>query len=182
VKFSETPLAGAFIIDFEPIHDARGFFSRTYCDDEFTERGLNIDWPQENLSYNTSEYTLRGMHFNHGGYAEEKTVRCTIGAIYDVIVDLRTGSNARFRWFGTNLTASNRRTLFVPKGFAHGFLTLAPNTEVLYRMGSRHQPSKANGLRWNDPLIGIDWPANPLVISERDRSYSDIGDRLEELS
>lgn len=182
MRFTETPLSGAYLIDLEPIRDERGFFSRTYCDDEFSELGLNTKWPQGNLSYNAAEHTLRGMHFNRGRYAEEKTVECTAGAIFDVIVDLRTGSDTRFGWFGTELTASNRTVLFVPKGFAHGLLTLAPNTEVRYRMSTRYQPTAATGVRWDDPRLRIDWPTDPAMISDRDATYQDIADRLEEFA
>jgi dTDP-4-dehydrorhamnose 3,5-epimerase len=180
VKFAETPLSGAYLIDVEPTLDERGFFCRTYCDDEFADAGLNTEWPQENLSHNNPCYTLRGMHFNRSGYAEAKTVQVTTGAIFDVIVDLRAGSDTRFDWFGIELTSSNRRILFVPEGFAHGFLTLAMNTDVRYRMSQRYEPTAAAGVRWDDPRLQIDWPATPQVINNRDATYQDIGDRLEE--
>jgi dTDP-4-dehydrorhamnose 3,5-epimerase len=182
VKFAETPLPGAYLINSEMIQDERGFFARTYCDGEFAEAGLSTEWPQENLSYNSARHTLRGMHFNRGKYAEEKTVQVTAGAIYDVIVDLREGSKTRFDWYGVELTASNRRMLFVPKGFAHGFLTLARNTDVRYRMSRRYEPMAAEGLRWDDPHLGIDWPARPRVINSRDATYRYISDRPEELT
>ncbi len=182
MKFTETPLPGAYVIDLEPIRDERGFFSRTYCDDEFAELGLNTEWPQENLSYNAAEHTLRGMHFSRGRFAEERTVQCTVGAVYDVIVDLRAGSDTQFEWFGTELTASNRTLLYVPNGFAHGFLTLVPNTEIRYRMGRRYEPNTAAGIRWNDPLVRIEWPADPVVVNDRDAAYQDLADRLEEFS
>lgn len=182
MRFTETPLSGAYLIDLEPIQNNRGFFSRTYCDDEFAELGLNTEWPQENLSYNAAGYTLRGLHFNQGDHAEEKTVECTAGAIFDVIIDLRAGSDTQFAWFGTELTPSNRTALYVPKGFAHGFLTLAPNAEVRYRLGMRYEPAAAAGIRWDDPCLRIDWPADPVVIDDRDATYQDIADRLEEFS
>ena len=182
MRFTGTPLSGAHVIDLEPVEDARGFFARSYCDDEFAEHDLNTGWPQENLSHSASEHTLRGMHLNRPDYFEEKIVRCTSGAIYDVIVDLRPDSGTLYAWFGTELSASNRRSLFVPKGCAHGFLTLAPDTEVLYRMGSPYQPAAATGFRWNDSLVGIEWPSRPRVISERDATYGDLADRLDEFA
>lgn len=175
--FAETPLLGAYLIDPKVILDERGFFARTYCDYEFAATGLNTVWPQENLSFNTSRFTLRGMHFNRGDSAEQKTVQVTAGAIFDVIVDLREGSVTRFEWFGVELTASNRRMLFVPKGLAHGFLTLEPNTDVRYRMSRRYEPNAAAGIRWDDPRLGIDWPATPRVINDRDAAYRYIDDR-----
>ena len=182
MRFTESPLAGAFVVSPELIHDERGFFSRTYCDDEFAKAGLNTKWPQENLSYNTVKHTLRGMHFNRPPYAEEKTVECTAGAVYDVIIDLRSGSDTQFEWFGTELTAANRTAMFVPRDFAHGFVTLVPNTEIRYRMGRRYEPDAASGIRWNDPLVRIDWPVTPVVINERDASYADVTGRPEEFS
>jgi len=175
-------LSGAYEIDPELILDERGFFARTYCDEEFAQHDLSVNWPQENLSYSSSERTLRGMHLNRPDHAEEKIVRCTNGAIYDVIVDMRPDSKTQYAWFGTELTASNRKALFIPQGFAHGFLTTARDTEVLYRMGSPYQPDQAIGFRWNDPFVQIAWPANPLVISDRDATYPDITVQLEELS
>lgn len=179
--FTEAPLSGAYVIDPEAIRDDRGFFARTYCDDAFAAAGLPTDWPQENLSSNTARHTLRGMHFNRDDFSEQKVVQASAGAIYDVIVDLREGSATRFDWFAIELTASNRRMLFVPNGFAHGFLTLEPNTDVRYRMSRRYEPAAADGLRWNDPNLGVEWPARPRVINNRDATYQYISDRSDEL-
>lgn len=181
MKFTETPLSGAYLIDAELVRDERGFFCRTYCDDEFAEAGLNTEWPQENLSHNAARHTLRGMHFNRGGCAEEKIVQVTSGAVFDVIVDIRMGSETRFEWFGIELTASNRRVLFVPRGFAHGFLTLTQNTDVRYRISRRYEQAAATGVRWDDPLLRIDWPATPQVINDRDATYHDISDTTGDL-
>jgi len=182
MRFQETPLQGAYVIELEPIRDERGFFARTYCDDEFAKLELNTEWPQENLSYNAARHTLRGMHFNRDHHAEEKIVCCTVGAAYDVIIDLRVDSPTQFTWFGIELTASNRTALLVPRGFAHGFLTLLPDTEIRYRMGAPYHASASAGIRWNDPSVGIEWPAGPSVINERDATYRDIRDRLGEFS
>lgn len=182
MRFTETPLAGAFLVDPEPMQDERGSFSRTYCDDEYAAKGLHTEWPQENVSYNVAAHTLRGMHFNARPYSEEKTVQCTAGAIYDVIIDLRPDSETQFQWFGVALTSSSRTVLYVPKGFAHGFMTLMPDSEIRYRMGRKYQPAAASGIRWNDPMIDVTWPATPAALNDRDAGYEDLAGRLEEFS
>lgn len=174
MHFSATPLAGACLIDPNLISDERGFFARTYCRSEFEEKGLNSDLVQCNISFNKRRGTLRGMHYQKAPYAEAKLVRCTQGAIYDVIIDLRSSSQTYTRWYGVELTAKNRRALYVPEGFAHGFLTLEDNTEILYQMSEFFHSDGAAGVRHNDPAFAIEWPANITVISERDANYSDF--------
>lgn len=172
--FQDTGLAGAVAIEIERVADARGFFARTFCAREFAERGLTARFVQSSVSFNTRAGTLRGMHFQMPPHREVKLVRCTAGAVWDAIVDLRSGSPTRLRWFGTELSAENRRALYIPEGFAHGFITLEPNSEVFYEMSEFYAPESARGLRWNDPALGIAWPKPPQVIAERDASYPDL--------
>ncbi|SRR6266545_1058835 len=172
--FAETQLKGAFIIDPERIEDERGFFARTWDRREFEARGLNSNLAQCNISYNARRGTLRGMHYQATPHAETKLVRCTIGAIYDVIIDLRPGSPTLRQWLAVELSADNRRMLYIPEGFAHGFQTLEDHTEVFYQMTEFYAPDYARGLRWNDPAFDIEWPvAEQRVLSERDAGYMD---------
>ena len=173
--FREIELAGAFVVELEPRADERGSFARTFCEHEFEARGLPVRFPQCNLSRNTRRGTLRGMHYEVPFGA--KLVRCTAGAIYDVIVDLRPDSATYLKWASVELDAGNGRALFVPSGFGHGFLTLADDTDVFYHMGDFYRPEASRGFRWNDPAFRIDWPKPPVVISERDATYSDF-DRI----
>jgi dTDP-4-dehydrorhamnose 3,5-epimerase len=177
VRFVATPLSGVLILEIEPHRDERGFFARTYCEQEFGARGLHARYPQANVSYNARAHTLRGMHWQAPPHGEVKLVRCTAGAIWDVVVDLRPGPG-RFAWFGVELSARARNQLYIPDGFAHGFLTLADDTEVAYQMGAPYVAGAARGMRWDDPRVGIRWPKPPAVISERDRSYPDFRDDL----
>lgn len=174
MRFSETKLAGAFVVDLEPRVDDRGFFARTFCERELAEHGLPTRFPQCNLSRNTRRGTLRGMHYQAAPHFESKLVRCASGAIYDVIVDLRPESPTRLQWIGVELTARTGRALFVPERFAHGFLTLEDDTDVHYHMGAFFHGEGARGARWNDPKIGIVWPGAPSVIAERDATYPDF--------
>ena len=169
--FTESPLAGAFLIDLEPHSDERGFFARSYCAQEFAAQGLGAALHQCSMSYNTRKATLRGLHYQSPPHEEHKLVRCTAGAIFDVIVDVRPGSLNYRRWFGTELTALNRRSLFVPPGFAHGFITLSDNAEVYYMISVPHAAHHARGFRWNDPAFAIKWPLIPSVITARDAGY-----------
>jgi dTDP-4-dehydrorhamnose 3,5-epimerase len=171
--FSETALPGAFRIDLEPLLDARGFFARSFCTAEFEAHGLNPACIQCNISFNRRRGTLRGMHFQHPPHDEAKLVRCTQGAIHDVIIDLRPDSPTCRQYLALELTAENHRMLYVPPGFAHGFQTLAENTEVFYQMSAAYQPAAATGLRYNDPAFQIPWPLPIAEISERDRTYPD---------
>lgn len=174
VTFTQTPLAGAFVVEPEPVRDERGFFARAWCQREFEVQGLASRWAQCNLSFNTKTGTLRGMHYQTAPHAEAKLIRCTRGAIHDVIVDLRPESPTFKQHFGTVLTSENRRMLYAPEGFAHGFLTLEDDTEVFYQMSAFYEPSFARGVRWNDPSFGIRWPGEVRVISEKDRNYPDF--------
>ncbi len=171
MKFTESALAGAFIVELERIEDDRGFFARSFCAEEFAAHGLPAIMPQCSVSFNARRATLRGLHFQADPHAEDKLVRCTAGAIFDVIVDLRRDSPGRGRWLGIELTADNRRSLFIPRGFAHGFITLTDGSEVLYMMSVPYVPGFARGVRWNDPAIGIDWPLEPEHMTERDAAY-----------
>ncbi len=172
--FTETKLPGAYIIDPERIEDERGFFARSWCQKEFEAHGLNPDLVQCNISYNRKKGTLRGMHFQLPPHEEAKLVRCVRGAIYDVIIDLRLDSATFRRWQGVELNEANRRAVYIPKGFAHGFITLADDTEVFYQMSSWFVPGSTAGIRWDAPAIGISWPAQPQCISEKDQSYPDF--------
>jgi dTDP-4-dehydrorhamnose 3,5-epimerase len=173
--FAETGLRGAFTIDLERFEDERGFFARVWCAREFAEHGLTTDVSQSSIAFNRSPATLRGMHWQVPPHAEVKLVRCTRGAICDVIVDLRDASPTFCKWIAVELTAENRRALYIPDGFAHGYQTLDPETEVWYQMSAPYAPDAARGFRWDDPRFGIQWPpAEARVISERDRSWPDF--------
>jgi dTDP-4-dehydrorhamnose 3,5-epimerase len=169
--FHETELKGAFEIHIEPKADERGFFARSWCRDEFEEHKLNSRLAQCNISFNSQKGTLRGMHYQVAPYAEAKVVRCTQGSVHDVLIDLRPESPTFKQWVAVSLTAENRKMVYVPEGFAHGFLTLEDNTEVFYQMSEFYSAESARGIRWNDPAFGIAWPGTVKVISERDRSY-----------
>ncbi len=175
--FTETPLAGAFILDLEPREDSRGFFARTFCRSEFEAHGLKPDMVQCNLSYNHHAQTMRGMHYQLPPAAETKLVRCTRGAILDVIVDLRPESSTYLRHVAVELTVDNRRQLYVPELFAHGYLTLEPGSEVAYQVGEFYTPGFERGIRWDDPALGITWPLPVEVISEKDASWPAFGAR-----
>jgi dTDP-4-dehydrorhamnose 3,5-epimerase len=169
--FTESPLRGAYVVELERLTDERGFFARSYCAEEFAARGLGLELRQCSVSYNARKGTLRGMHYQGAPHEEHKLVRCTAGAIFDVIIDVRESSPTYRHWFGTELTAANRRSLFIPPGFAHGFLSLTDHAEVYYMISVAHAPEFSRGLRWNDPVFGIDWPLAPTVISARDAAY-----------
>jgi dTDP-4-dehydrorhamnose 3,5-epimerase len=169
--FLRTELAGVFIIELEPIEDDRGFFARAWCRREFLARGLNPRVVQCNISFNRRRGTLRGMHFQIAPHEEAKLVRCTRGAIHDVVIDLRGSSPTFRRWIAVNISQDNRRMLYIPEGLAHGFQTLQPDTEVLYQMSEYYHPESARGVKWDDPAFGIEWPLEPVAISPRDQSY-----------
>jgi dTDP-4-dehydrorhamnose 3,5-epimerase len=173
LKFTPTQLAGTFVLEPEPIADERGFFARTWCADELARHGLVNQIAQASISYNRHAGTLRGMHYAVPPHAESKVVSCARGAIYDVLVDLRPGPQQR-HWIAVELTAENRRMLFVPEGVAHGFLTLADDTEVSYLISEPYAADCARGVRYSDPAFAITWPSEPKVISQRDASYPDF--------
>jgi dTDP-4-dehydrorhamnose 3,5-epimerase len=170
MRFAETGIAGAWIVDVEPAEDERGLFARTFDAAEFAERGLSTAVVQCSTSFNARTGTLRGLHLQTGEHAENKLVRCTAGAAYDVIVDLRPGSPTRAQWRSVELTAQNRRAVYVPRGVAHGFQTLVDGTELLYAIDTPFEPAAASGVRWDDPGLAIDWPPAPggRTISARD--------------
>jgi dTDP-4-dehydrorhamnose 3,5-epimerase len=174
VVFKPLEIAGVLLIEPQLYHDERGFFARTWCQQEFKAHGLNPRFVQCSISSNTRKGTLRGMHYQIAPYREAKLVRCTHGIIYDVVIDLRPESPTFKRHVAQELSAENRHMLYVPEGVAHGFLTLADNTEVLYQMSEFWAPDYARGVRWNDPAFAISWPAQPEIIAERDQKYADF--------
>jgi dTDP-4-dehydrorhamnose 3,5-epimerase len=174
MRFVPTALEGVVVVEIVPHVDDRGAFARTFCVDEFEAHGLPTTFPQCNLSINDRRGTMRGMHFNTGVFGESKLVRCVRGAIHDVVVDLRRGSPSRFHHIGVDLTADNRRAIFIPAGFAHGFVTLEDATDVYYHMGSQYAPDAGRGLRWDDPVLAIDWPIQPIIMSEADAHHPDL--------
>jgi len=171
--FTETALAGAYVVDPERLADERGFFARIFEPREFEAHGLNPNVAQSSLSFNPRKGTLRGMHFQRPPFAEAKLVRCTRGAVHDVIIDLRRESRSYLGHVGVVLDAESRRMLYVPEGFAHGFLTLTDDAEVTYQISARYSPEHAAGVRWNDPAFGIQWPGPVVLVNERDRTYPD---------
>jgi dTDP-4-dehydrorhamnose 3,5-epimerase len=174
VKFQATVLPGVFVVEPEPHVDARGFFARLYSPEDFAAAGINFEPVQTSLSRNVSRHTLRGLHFRSGPHEEAKLVSVTRGAIYDVVVDLRPGSAAFGRWAAFDLDARSLRAVYVPEGCAHGFLTLEPDTDVLYHINRMYTPGTDRGHRWNDPLLNIQWPVEPSVISDADRRWPDF--------
>lgn len=171
MRFTETPIPGAWLLDIEPQQDARGFFARTACREEFARHALNGEIVQQSISWNALKGTLRGMHYQAAPHGEEKLVRVTQGAVFDVIVDIRPDSPSRRHWFGVELSARNHRQIYIPRGVVHGFQTLEDGTEVLYEMTAAFHPDAAHGLRWNDPALGIRWPLPVAVLSEKDASW-----------
>ncbi|NOU66743.1 dTDP-4-dehydrorhamnose 3,5-epimerase [Paenibacillus sp. LMG 31461] len=173
--FTETKLKNAYIIELDKIEDERGFFARSWCRDEFEQRRMNPNLVQCNISYNKKKGTLRGMHYQCAPHEEAKLVRCTRGAIYDVIVDLRPESETYKKWISVELTADNRTMLYIPEGFAHGFQTLQDETEVFYQMSESYEPKCARGVRWDDPAFGIAWPeGNNIIISDKDAMFETL--------
>jgi dTDP-4-dehydrorhamnose 3,5-epimerase len=174
VIFVPIPLAGAYIIELVKNGDDRGFFARLFCENEFTQHGLVCHFCQINNSLSARKGTLRGMHYQLPPRAETKIVRCVRGALYDMIVDLRKGSPTFGHAFGADLSAQNRRMLYVPKGFAHGFLTLLDDTEIIYFVDEFYSPEHERCIRYNDPKFGLRWPEPPTVISDKDRNQHDF--------
>lgn len=173
MKFTETKLRGAYIIDCEPITDDRGFFARTWSKDAMAAKGLNTDLVQGNMSLSKHKGTVRGMHYQAAPHQETKLVRVTHGAIFDVIIDLRSDSVTYKQWIGVELTRENYRSLFVPEGFAHGFITLTDDVEVAYWVTASYERTAERGVRWNDPQFGIKWPVEMKYISEKDSIIPD---------
>jgi dTDP-4-dehydrorhamnose 3,5-epimerase len=171
MKFHETELEGVLVLELELLEDERGFFARSWSPEEFVAHGLNPHIAQCNVSFNRLKGTVRGMHFQVAPHAEAKLVRCTRGAIFDVAVDLRPGSPTRYRWTAAELSADNRRLLYLPEGFAHGYQTLDNATEIFYQVSETYYPESARGLRWDDPRLDIGWPLPVSLISERDRAF-----------
>lgn len=174
MKFTEAPIAGVYVIDPRPVEDHRGFFARTYCEEEFHARGLETHFAQCSIAFSSRRGTLRGMHYQRDPYGEVKLVRCTRGAVYDAVIDLRPHSATFRQWFAVELTADNRRMLYVPRGMAHGYLTLEDETEISYQMSTPYHPEAAAGVRWNDPAFAVRWPLDVAVIAERDDRYPDF--------
>ena len=172
--FTPTPLAGAFLIEPEPIPDARGLFARTWCQRELQAHGLDGALAQCSTSFNKRKGTLRGMHYQAPPFAETKIVRCTRGAIHDVIIDLRADSLTFMRHFAVILSADSRKAVYIPTGFAHGFQTLEDDSEVLYQISQFYSPEHSRGVRWDDPAFGIAWPPDERTMSDRDRTYPDF--------
>jgi dTDP-4-dehydrorhamnose 3,5-epimerase len=178
MKFQTTAIPGVVVTDLEPQRDARGSFARFLCKDEFVLHQLPTEFVQGSLSRNTTQGTLRGMHLQLGPIPEQKLVRCTRGRVHDVVLDLRKHSASYRRWTALELDAESGRAVFVPAGCAHGFLTLEPDTELLYLMTVRYDPDHQRGVRWNDPAFAIDWPSEPIVIGDRDRTFPDYTGHL----
>jgi len=176
--FTETDLKGAFIIEIKKIEDERGFFGRSWCRREMEEHGLKGEIVQANTSFSNKKGTLRGMHYQVPPYEEAKIIRCVRGAIYDVIIDLRPGSSTYKKWVGTELSCDNYKMLYVPEGFAHGFLTLTDNVEVYYNVTAFYTPGAERGIRWNDSSFNIKWPFEPVVISSKDKGHPDFTEQI----
>jgi len=174
VIFTETKLKGAYVIEIEKLKDHRGFFARAWCQNEFKSQGLTSSLVQANVSFNKKKGTLRGMHYQLSPYEETKLVRCTKGAIYDVIIDLRPASPTYTQWIGVELTAENYKMLYVPESFAHGFQTLEDNTEVTYHVSQFYTPGSERGICWDDPVFSIEWLTDVEVISGKDKSWLDF--------
>lgn len=174
MRFYELELQGAFIIEIDKIEDERGFFARTFCKDEYKKHNLETDFVQCNISYNKKKGTLRGMHYQTEPFAETKIVTCIKGSIYDVVIDMRKESNTYGKWIGIHLHSKVFKSLYIPKGFAHGFLTLEDDSEVFYQMSEFYNSDSSKGIRYDDPFINIDWKYEISILSDKDKSYSFI--------
>jgi dTDP-4-dehydrorhamnose 3,5-epimerase len=171
MKLLPTRFKDVFIVDIEPVHDHRGFFARTYCEETFCQHGLTAHWVQTSISYNHKKGTLRGLHYQTAPYEEAKLVRCLTGSLFDVIVDIRQDSETYGQWLSVELSAEKGNSLYIPKGFAHGFQTLADHTEVLYYISERYVPEASTGIYYQDPDLNIPWPISDVTISEKDRHF-----------
>jgi dTDP-4-dehydrorhamnose 3,5-epimerase len=178
MKFIPTPLPGGFIIEPVPFTDKRGWFARTYCRNEFAQIGHDSEWVQMNHSYTAKKGSLRGMHYQVPPFMEIKLVRCIVGRVFDVIIDVREGSPTFLQWFGLELSAANRKALYIPAGFAHGFQTLADDCELIYSHSAYYTPGHEGGIRYDDPAIGIEWPLPVTEVSEKDGRLSLLTDQF----
>ena len=175
MKLTSTGLDGAFVIEIEPIVDDRGFFARAWCRREFEAAGIHLDFVQANIAFSKKKGTLRGMHYQKAPHAEVKLLRCVRGSVFDVMIDLRPNSPSFKKWFGIELTAANNKMVYVPEGFAHGYLTTVADTEVFYPVSAYYSPASEGGVRWNDPAFGIVWPqTEDLIISKKDENWPDF--------
>jgi dTDP-4-dehydrorhamnose 3,5-epimerase len=172
--FTELELKGAFLVEVKKMEDERGFFGRAWCQNEFTDHGLNPNFVQLNTSFSRKKGTIRGMHYQVDPYQEVKFIRCTRGRIWDVIIDLRPESPTFMKWTGNELTADNYRMVYVPENFAHGFITLEDNSEVYYPVSQVYTPGAERGLRYNDPLFKIKWPIDVTMVSDKDKNHEDF--------
>lgn len=172
--FTQTKLKDAYILDLDKKEDHRGFFARTFCANEFKAYGLNTTFVQANMSRTLHKHTIRGLHYQIEGAEESKLIRCTKGAILDVIIDIREGSPTFGQYISVELTEDNHKQIYVPEGFAHGFITLVDNIEVSYLVSQFYTPGKEKGIRWNDPYFGIEWPVDNPILSEKDANYEDF--------
>lgn len=173
MKFTTMKLKDAYLIELDPIEDERGFFARSFCREEFAAQGIEMQVVQCNISYNKVKGTLRGMHYQKEPFQEAKLISCISGSVYDVLIDLRPESPSYLKWEAVALSAGNHQMLYIPKGFAHGFMTLENRTEVFYQMSEFYHPECAAGIRWNDPQINIQWPyQEPVIISKKDQEYN----------
>ncbi len=176
--FTETKLKGAYILEIRKIEDSRGFFGRSWCRREMEEHGLNGEIVQANTSFSHKKGTLRGMHYQVPPFEEAKIIRCVRGAMYDVIIDLRPDSSTFKQWVGVELSYDNYKMFYVPEGFAHSFITLTDNVEVYYNVTAFYTPGAERGIRWNDKLFNINWPIEPIVISDKDREHPDFDESM----
>jgi|SRR5699024_1603918 len=174
MNFIETGLNNACIIELDELEDERGFFARTYCLKEFEQHGIEFPIAQANVSFNHYKQTLRGLHYQRKPYGEDKLVRCTRGSIFDVIIDVRPESPTYLDWLGVELSEKNYKMLYVPKGFAHGFITLEDKTEIIYQMSEFYEPGAGQGIRWDDAAFAIEWPVKPKIISQKDQNWPDF--------
>ncbi len=170
MKFTSTAISGTFLVDIEPIEDERGFFARTWCARDFDAAGLSPNCVQRSVSFNRKRGTLRGLHFQSSPHEEDKFVQVTRGSVFDVVVDLRPESSSFGRWEAFELSAFNRRSLYVPGGVGHGFQTLEDDTEVIYQMSEYYYPELSRGVRWDDPALAIPWPIARVIVSDRDQA------------
>lgn len=179
MKFIKTRIKGVYLIKIEKMADNRGFFSRIFCKEELSKLGIIFDVAQVNLTYNKKKSTLRGLHFQKPPHEEQKIIRCIKGEIFDVVVDLRPESKTYLKWIGMNLSAKNRLGLFIPRGMAHGFITLEDETELIYLMSESYNPASSATLNWNDPRVSVDWPIKATIVSEKDNAAPYLEDLFE---